>query len=167
MTVCGQVTARVLGMPGERDVQNFTKILADALEALVASVYLDGGFEACRRRVLPWFEQAIDARSSMGVVGNLNDYVKFLQAEAEKAVNEAQAPPEMEAEPDELDIMLKVEQVRKAKADADKTEWDAKRASVGLLDDMHNHNMRPVEAAMAERDLEDRLNPQAEAIEPV
>ena len=89
------------------------------------------------------------------------------QAEAEKAVNEAQAPPEMEAEPDELDIMLKVEQVRKAKADADKAEWDAKRASVGLLDDMHNHNMRPVEAAMAERDLEDRLNPQPEAIEPV
>jgi hypothetical protein len=32
---------------------------------------------------------------------------------------------------------------------------------------MHNHNMRPVEAAMAERDLEDRLNPQPEAIEPV
>jgi hypothetical protein len=89
------------------------------------------------------------------------------QAEAEKAVNEAQAPPEMEAEPDELDIMLKVEQVRKAKADADKAEWDAKRASVGLLDDMHNHNMRPVEAAMAERDLEDRLNSQPEALAPV
>jgi hypothetical protein len=90
------------------------------------------------------------------------------QAEAEKAVNEAQAPPpEGPAEPDELDVMLKVEQVRKAKADADKAEWDAKRASVGLLDDMHNHNMRPVEAAMAERDLEDRLNPQPEAIEPV
>jgi hypothetical protein len=89
------------------------------------------------------------------------------QAEAEKAVNEAQAPPESPAEPDELDVMLKVEQVRKAKADADKAEWDAKRASVGLLDDMHNHNMRPVEAAMAERDLEDRFNPQAEAVEPV
>jgi hypothetical protein len=88
------------------------------------------------------------------------------QAEAEKAVNEAQAPPESPAEPDELDVMLKVEQVRKAKADADKAEWDAKRASVGLLDDMHNHNMRPVEAAMAERDLEDRFNPQAEAVEP-
>jgi hypothetical protein len=81
------------------------------------------------------------------------------QAEAEKAVNEAQAPPESPAEPDELDVMLKVEQVRKAKADADKAEWDAKRASVGLLDDMHNHNMRPVEAAMVERDLEDRMNP--------
>jgi hypothetical protein len=81
------------------------------------------------------------------------------QAEAEKAVNEAQAPPESPAEPDELDVMLKVEQVRKAKADADKAEWDAKRASVGLLDDMHNHNMRPVEAAMAERDLEDRMKP--------
>lgn len=88
------------------------------------------------------------------------------QAEAEKAVNEAQAPPEMEAEPDELDVMLKVEQVRKAKADADKAEWDAKRASVGLLDDMHNHNMRPLEAAQAEKDLEDRFNPPAEVMEP-
>ena len=87
------------------------------------------------------------------------------QAEAEKAVNEAQAPPEMEAEPDELDIMLKVEQVRKAKADADKAEWDAKRASVGLLDDMHNHNMRPLEAAQAEKDLEDRFNPSPDASE--
>jgi hypothetical protein len=87
------------------------------------------------------------------------------QAEAEKAVNEAQAPPEMEAEPDELDVMLKVEQVRKARADADKAEWDAKRASVGLLDDMHAHNMRPLEAAQAEKDLEDRFNPSPDASE--
>lgn len=31
-------------------------ILADALEAVVASVHLDAGFEACRALVLPWFE---------------------------------------------------------------------------------------------------------------
>ncbi len=36
-------------------------ILADALEAVVAAVYLDGGFEACRAVVLPWFEAAMAA----------------------------------------------------------------------------------------------------------
>jgi ribonuclease-3 len=34
-------------------------ILADALEAVVAAVYLDAGFEACRDQVLPWFEPMI------------------------------------------------------------------------------------------------------------
>ncbi len=31
-------------------------ILADALEAVIASIYLDAGFEACRAVILPWFE---------------------------------------------------------------------------------------------------------------
>ena len=31
-------------------------ILADALEAIVAAIHLDAGFENCRRLVLPWFE---------------------------------------------------------------------------------------------------------------
>ena len=31
-------------------------ILADALEAVVAAIHLDAGFEACRDVVLPWFE---------------------------------------------------------------------------------------------------------------
>lgn len=31
-------------------------ILADALEALVAAIHLDAGFEVCRECVLPWFE---------------------------------------------------------------------------------------------------------------
>ena len=34
-------------------------ILADALEAVVAAIHLDAGFEACRRVVLPWFEPMI------------------------------------------------------------------------------------------------------------
>ena len=36
-------------------------ILSDALEAVVAAIYLDAGFEACRTAVLPWFAEAIDA----------------------------------------------------------------------------------------------------------
>lgn len=36
-------------------------ILADALEALVAAIYLDAGFEACRAAVLPWFAPLIAA----------------------------------------------------------------------------------------------------------
>jgi ribonuclease-3 len=31
-------------------------ILADALEALVAAIHLDAGFQICRQTVLPWFE---------------------------------------------------------------------------------------------------------------
>jgi ribonuclease-3 len=34
-------------------------ILADALEAVVAAIHLDAGFEACRAEVLPWFEPMI------------------------------------------------------------------------------------------------------------
>lgn len=34
-------------------------ILADALEAVVAAIYLDSGFDICRNAVLPWFEQAM------------------------------------------------------------------------------------------------------------
>jgi ribonuclease-3 len=36
-------------------------ILADALEALVAAIYLDAGYEACREAVLPWFRPGIEA----------------------------------------------------------------------------------------------------------
>jgi len=36
-------------------------ILADALEAVVAAIHLDAGFEACRAAVLPWFAAGIEA----------------------------------------------------------------------------------------------------------
>ncbi|MGY1425291.1 ribonuclease III [Lysobacter sp. A289] len=36
-------------------------ILADAVEALVAAIYLDAGFEACRAVVMPWFAEQMDA----------------------------------------------------------------------------------------------------------
>lgn len=48
--------------PGEMKSggQRRDSILADALEALVAAIYLDAGFAACRETVLPWFGQTID-----------------------------------------------------------------------------------------------------------
>ena len=44
--------------PGELKSGGFRRdsILADAFEAIVAAIYLDAGFEACRARVLAWFE---------------------------------------------------------------------------------------------------------------
>lgn len=36
-------------------------ILADALEAVVAAIYIDAGFEACRSVVMPWFEASLAA----------------------------------------------------------------------------------------------------------
>ena len=41
-------------------------ILADALEAVVAAIYLDAGFEACRAVVLPWFSASIEALPASG-----------------------------------------------------------------------------------------------------
>ena len=49
--------------PGELKSGGFRRdsILADAFEALVAAIYLDAGFEACRSRVLGWFEPLLEA----------------------------------------------------------------------------------------------------------
>ncbi len=44
-------------------------ILADAVEAVVAAIYLDAGFEACRSAVLPWFQAAMDALPPPNKVG--------------------------------------------------------------------------------------------------
>jgi len=41
-------------------------ILADTLEALVAAIYLEAGFERCRAVVLPWFEAMLDALPAPG-----------------------------------------------------------------------------------------------------
>ena len=52
----------VLG-PGEMKTGGHRRdsILADALEALVAAIYLDGDFATCRGVVLPWFAGMIEA----------------------------------------------------------------------------------------------------------
>ena len=60
----------VLG-PGEMKTGGHRRdsILADALEALVAAIHLDAGFETCRAVVLPWFTPLIDALPPPNKVG--------------------------------------------------------------------------------------------------
>lgn len=41
-------------------------ILADALEAVVAAIYLDAGFQACQAVVMPWFAASMDALPATG-----------------------------------------------------------------------------------------------------
>lgn len=38
-----------------------SSILANAVEAVTAAIYLDGGMEACRHAVLRWFERRLEA----------------------------------------------------------------------------------------------------------
>lgn len=42
-------------------------ILADALEALVAAIHLDAGFESCRRVVLGWFASSLAGLAEAGI----------------------------------------------------------------------------------------------------
>ncbi|KGQ18934.1 Ribonuclease III [Lysobacter dokdonensis DS-58] len=60
----------VLG-PGEMKSGGHRRdsILADAVEAIVGAIHLDGGFEACRTAVLPWFESSIDALPPPNKIG--------------------------------------------------------------------------------------------------
>jgi ribonuclease-3 len=60
----------VLG-PGEMKTGGHRRdsILADAVEALVAAIYLDAGFAACRTVVLPWFADMIAALPPPNKVG--------------------------------------------------------------------------------------------------
>jgi ribonuclease-3 len=55
--------SRLILGPGEMKSGGHRRdsILADALEAVVAAIYLDAGFDACRAAVLPWFETALAA----------------------------------------------------------------------------------------------------------
>ena len=55
--------AKLILGPGEMKSGGHRRdsILADALEAIVAAIYLDSGFETCRSEVLPWFEAAMEA----------------------------------------------------------------------------------------------------------
>lgn len=55
-------------------------ILADAFEAVIAAVYLDGGMEAARAFVLPFIEEAAEKTAKK----NLDDYKTMLQEIVQK-----------------------------------------------------------------------------------
>ncbi|MEN1995901.1 MULTISPECIES: ribonuclease III [Stenotrophomonas] len=57
----------ILG-PGEMKTGGHRRdsILADALEAVVAAIYLDAGFATCRTVVLPWFTASMQALPATG-----------------------------------------------------------------------------------------------------
>ncbi len=57
----------ILG-PGEMKTGGHRRdsILADALEAVVAAIYLDAGFAACQQVVLPWFGPSMEALPATG-----------------------------------------------------------------------------------------------------
>jgi ribonuclease-3 len=63
--------ARLTLGPGEMKSGGHRRdsILADALEAVIAAFYLDGGFDACREAVLPWFEPLLAALPPLHQVG--------------------------------------------------------------------------------------------------
>ena len=58
-----ELGARLTMGPGEMKSGGHRRdsILADALEAVVAAIYLDAGFDACRATVVPWFEELLAA----------------------------------------------------------------------------------------------------------
>jgi ribonuclease-3 len=58
-----ELGARLRMGPGEMKTGGHRRdsILADALEAVVAAIYLDAGYAACRTVVLPWFDAMIAA----------------------------------------------------------------------------------------------------------
>ncbi|HXH01172.1 MAG TPA: ribonuclease III, partial [Xanthomonadaceae bacterium] len=58
-----ELGARLSLGPGERKTGGHRRdsILADALEATVAAIHLDAGWEACRAVMLPWFTALAEA----------------------------------------------------------------------------------------------------------
>jgi hypothetical protein len=89
--------------------------------------------------------------------------VQLTQAQAAKMMVEARAAATPEGQPapyeHPLDLALKEEEVRKAKYDADKSMYDAQRASIGLHADAHDLNDKPLDTAHKAADLQAKLNP--------
>lgn len=65
-----ELGARLTLGPGELKSGGHRRdsILADTVEAIVAAIYLDAGFDACREAVLAWFELPMEALPAPGKV---------------------------------------------------------------------------------------------------
>jgi ribonuclease III len=66
-----ELGARLQLGPGEMKSGGHRRdsILADTLEAVVGAIYLDAGYQTCRKTVLPWFLGAIEALPPLHKLG--------------------------------------------------------------------------------------------------
>ena len=55
-------------------------ILADTVEAIIGSIYLDGGMSACESSVLQWFETRLDNLEGEGLKDPKTQLQEFMQA---------------------------------------------------------------------------------------
>lgn len=56
-------------------------ILADAMEAVIAAIYLDGGFEICKALVVLWFKKQLEEPQALGQLKDAKSRLQeFMQA---------------------------------------------------------------------------------------
>lgn len=112
-------------------------------------------------------QQEMQQRGAQLAMDEQEAKVMKLRAEAEKMINEAQAVgSDQGPQETDLDIALKEAQLRTAEANAVKAEVDAQIAQVKLRSDIEDLERKPLEAAHSEADLNAKINPPAEALEP-
>jgi hypothetical protein len=104
-------------------------------------------------------QQAMQMQAAQLALAEKDAQVKKTQAEAIKAMREAEAVGEDSPMESPLDQQLKMAQLRKAQADAIKAEVEAQRSQVALQGDIMDLERKPLEAMTAEVDLAERLNP--------
>jgi hypothetical protein len=104
-------------------------------------------------------QQAMQSQAAQLALAEKDAQVKKTQAEAIKAMREAEAVGAEGPMESPLDQQLKMAQVRKAQADAIKAEVEAQRSQVALEGDILDLQRKPLEAISAEVDLENKINP--------
>lgn len=57
-----------------------SSILADSVEAIIAAIYIDGGFEVCKQQVLGWFDKLLDSVSGKELKDPKTRLQELLQA---------------------------------------------------------------------------------------
>ncbi|MBS0357835.1 MAG: ribonuclease III [Proteobacteria bacterium] len=57
-----------------------TSILADAMEAVIAAIYLDGGMPACKERVLKWYGSRLNFKTDSNIKDAKTRLQEYLQS---------------------------------------------------------------------------------------
>ncbi len=84
---CWNIIKFMLRLDGEdaNNVRRYKKMQSDIVEAIIAAVYLDGGYDKCREFILKYFQKKIDETS----LDTLSDYKTRLQEILQKNGSEA------------------------------------------------------------------------------